>query len=83
MSTIILGFGSVWYDSDFVFPFLKSLDILTFFLSKALSVFGLMRLSNLMVLLEHPPEVVVASCSAFSAASAAFLDIFFEVFSFV
>lgn len=25
MSTILLGFGSVWYDSDFVFPFLKSM----------------------------------------------------------
>lgn len=40
-----------------------------------------MRLSNLTVLLEQPPLLVVASSSAFASASAAFLDLFFEVFS--
>lgn len=57
--------------------------ILTFFLSKAFRVFGFIRLSNLTTLFEHPPDFVDASSSAFSAASAAFFDVFFAVLSSV
>lgn len=56
---------------------------LTFFLSKALSVLGLMRFSNFKVLFELPPPFVAASSSAFSIASACFFEIFLAVFSSV